>query len=136
MRQVAPGSIVKATASHMPMIRKWYKGWGIKAPKIEYFSTTGYICDNRVAGWLYFTNSDLVMIECVIANPNSVPSLRKESLNKLIGFLIDTSINAGYSSIFGISKHPGIAKVAERYNFRLSNDFKVFALSEDDSDLY
>lgn len=92
-------------------------------------SDLGYIVDGRVAGWLYVTNSNCAMIEGIIADPNTVPSLRQQSLRKLCGFLVDTALMLGYTNIFGISKHPSMAKVSKELGFKMSNDFKVFTLN-------
>lgn len=123
------GSIVRVTPDHYPLITSWYEGHGTRIDNIEdAVSDLGYIADDRVAGFLYVTNSNCAMIEGVIANPHSVPSLRRASLRKLTGFLVDIALMLGYTNIFGISKHPSITKVARELGFKEHSDFKLVTL--------
>lgn len=121
--------IKRITTNHYPMIRQWYEARGKAAPSVETFSDLGWIADGRVAGWLYLTNSNMALIEGIIADPHSVPSLRKDSLRKLAGHLVDTALDLGYSNIFGITRHPSIDSVCKQLGFR-SQEFRVWALSD------
>lgn len=121
-------SLVKIERHHLPLIKRWYRARGLPVPKSGHFSTLGYIADGRVAGWLHLMNSDLAMIEGVIADPFSVPSLRRESLNKLIGTLVDTALSLGYPTIIGISNHESILSLGKKYGFKELKDFKVIIL--------
>lgn len=123
-------SIVRVTPDHYPMLKRWYKGHGKDFIVLEdVISDLGYIVDGRVAGWLFVTNSNVAMIEGIISNPESVPSLRRTSLRKLTGFLVDASLMLGFTNIFGISKHPSMAKVAKELGFKSGKDFSVFTLN-------
>lgn len=114
------------------MIKEWYELRGKKAPSPALLSDLGYIADDRVCGFLYLTNSNMAMIEGIIANPETVPSLRKESLTKLVGYMIDTALLLGYENIFGISKHPSMAKEAERFGFKVQSDNVIYTMIESD----
>lgn len=120
--------IEKVTKAHLPLIKLWYQRRGMKMPRTGLLSTTGYIVDGRVAGWLHLTDSDIALIEGIIADPMSVPGLRRESLNKLSGYLIDTAILLGYNTVLAISKHPNIIQLSERYGFKELNGHKVMVL--------
>jgi hypothetical protein len=123
-----PPGIDRITRVHKDLIMSW---WQQRGKRIDYKGTVsdlGFIADGRVAGWLYLTNSRVAMIEGIIADPCSVPSLRKASVRKLTGFLIDTALSLGYTRIFGISKHPGMARVSKEFGFK-ENVFKVYTLS-------
>lgn len=124
----APGSIVRFTSDHYPLLKSWYAARGRIAPNRETLSDMGYVVDGRVIGFLYLTNSNVAMIEAIIADPNSVPSLRRASTDKLIGLLIDKAILLGYSSIFALSKHPSMHKAASKFGAKASTDFTLLTL--------
>lgn len=116
------------------MVASWYEARGQRVPSPAALSDLGYIADERVCGFLYLTNSNIAMLENVVASPYTVPSLRKESLTKLMGYMIDTALVLGYDNIFGISKHPSLEKEAKRFNFKtMSDSFKVYVMSEEDA---
>lgn len=132
LRYTGNRAIVRVTSDHYPTLKRWYEARGKETFNRHLISDLGYMVDGRVAGWLYLTNSNIAMIECIISDPGTVPSLRKESLNKLVGHLIDTAVNLGYIHIWGISKHPSIEKVAEKYGFKITEGFKVLTLTASD----
>lgn len=113
-------------------IADWYKGHGLSMPNSGMLSDMGFIADGRVAGWLYVTNSNLAIIENVISDPKSIPSLRRASLDKLMGFMIDTALAMGYTSIIGITKHPQMIKISKKFGFTEMKDFKLVALTTGD----
>lgn len=124
-------NIRKVKSKDFPIIVKWYKGHKQTVPDPRALSTTGFIADERVACWIYLTNSNMALIEGIISDPESIPSLRRESLNKLIGFCIDFCLAAGYTQILGLSKHPRIEVLAKRYGFKLLPDHKLYHLNAD-----
>lgn len=129
MRSKASRSIRRYTHRDYPMIKEWYERRGKQAPSPAILSDMGYIADERVCGFLYLTNSNMAMIEGIISNPESVPSLRKESLTKLLGYMIDTSLLLGYENIFGLTAHPSMHKQAEKFGFR-QIEAKLWAMRE------
>lgn len=121
-------SIVRITPDHLPLLKRWFKARGL-AIDINSMSDMGYIVDGRVAGWLFVTNSNSAMIEGLIADPHSVPSLRRASTRKLVGFLIDTSLMLGFTNIFAISKHPSIDQMSKEFGFKSNGNLKVYTLN-------
>ena len=128
----APKTVRKITPQDYPLIESWFKARGREMPKNGTLSDLGYIVDNRVAGWLYLTNSNIAMIENIIADPNTVPSLRRGSLKKLIGYLIDLAFCMGYTHIFGVSQHPKILELSKQFGFKELKTFKVVILSDNE----
>lgn len=127
-------SIVKVTPRDYPMILEWYAARGKPAPSTASFSDLGYIVDGRVVGWLYLTNSNMAMIEGIVSDPSTIPSLRKASTRKLVGFLIDAAVALGYTNLFGISKHPSILGIAKQFGFKEDDSFKVVTLNTEDEE--
>lgn len=113
------------------MICSWYEKRGSRAPSESTLSDLGWIADDRVAGWLYITNSNMAMIEGIVSDPDTVPSLRRESLEKLCAFMVDVSMSLGYTHIFGITRHPSIDRICQKLGFK-SGDFKIWMLNESD----
>jgi hypothetical protein len=117
--------------SDMTVIDGWYALRGLPIPAYENMSDLGFICDGRVAGWLYLTNSNLAMIEGIIADPRTVPGFRKESLQKLIGYLIDQAHYLGYEQIIGISQSKSIFNIGKKFGFKIVDSFKLMHLDID-----
>lgn len=114
-------------------IASWYEDRGLVAPERRMLSDLGFIVDNRVAGWLYLTNSNTAYIEWVISKPGTVPSLRRESLTRLIGLLVDTATMLGYDVIFGMSSHPSIGREAKKLGF-VSQTHQIWLYKADGND--
>jgi hypothetical protein len=133
LRLSTPTAIVKVNKYHMPQIDEWYAARGRKPPKSSTLSPLGFMADNRVAGWLYLTDSNVALIEGIIADPNTVPSLRRTSLRKLCGFLVDTALMLGYTNIIGMTEHPAIEEICKELGFNPTK-LNVWVLSEKDED--
>lgn len=117
----------------MPKIARWFKDRKLDTPSWHQLSDTGYIADDRVAGWLLCTNSSVAIIETIISNPATVPSLRRESLLKLGGFLVDTAMLLGYTNIICATKHPKLELTAHRLGFK-ETDLKFFVLNDGENE--
>ena len=116
-----------------PVIEGWYRKRKLSPPPWQDLSETGWIADDRVAGWLLCTNSSVALIEGLISNPDAMPSLRKESMLKLSGFLVDTALLLGYSKVIAVSKHPSVDKVAKQLGFK-PTDLTFYLLDDDQED--
>ncbi len=125
-----PRSVRKVTMADYPLIESWYEARGARMPRNGMLSDLGYIVDNRVVAWLYLTNSNMAMIENIVADPNTVPSLRRNSLKKLVGFLIDLATAMGYTNIFGITQHPAVIELSKAFGFKELKEFKVVVLTD------
>lgn len=124
------GNIERIRPRHYKLLESWYAARGRKIDTST-FSDMGFIVDGRAAGFLYVTNSNLAMIEGIVADPYTIPSHRRLSIEKLVGLLMDTALSLGFTNIFGISKHPAIIKVGKKYGFKIHTDFLMLTYSED-----
>lgn len=118
-------------ASDHATISDWYRQYDQILPHPSSLSTTGFICDGRVALWIYLTNSNMAILEGLIADKNSVPSLRRSSINKLVGFAVDFCVAAGYTQIMAITKHPSVDEIGKRYGFKTLKSHKILYLKAD-----
>lgn len=124
--------LIKVNSCMLTDIADWYKRRGLITPNSNMLSDMGYISDGRVAAWLYITNSGIAMIENVISDPRSIPSLRRQSLHKLLGFLIDMATALGYTTILGITKHEGMIDTVKKFGFTELKDYKLVTLVTQD----
>lgn len=123
--------ITRFKRHHYKVIKSWYEARGKQAPKEEDLSTLGFVADNRVAGWVYLTNSNVALIEGIIASPLTVPSLRRQSLRKLCSTLVDTAMSLGYTTIIVNTNHPSIEHIATDLGFKEHN-LKTFILTDEE----
>ena len=126
-------AIHRIKARDYPIIESWFRSRKIAPPSYQELSETGWIADNRVAGWLLCTNSSVAIIEHLISNPDTVPSLRQESIQKLTGFMIDFALMLGYTHIVAASKHPSVDRVAKQFGFK-KTDLSFYVLTESELD--
>lgn len=124
--------IKKMNYEHTQLALSWYEKHKMTAPNKHLLSDLGYMVDGRVAGWLYVTNSGIAMIENIISDPDSVPSLRRESLDKLVGFMVDVALSLGYTTIVGLTKHPQIFKLGNKFGFQEMKEYKLMVLSAEE----
>jgi hypothetical protein len=100
------------------MIVSWYRERGMKAPDPRALSDSGFIADERVAVWVFLTNSNMALIDGVVSDPKTIASFRRESLIKLIGFCVDFCVQLGYTQIIGVTKHPSIESLGKKFGFK------------------
>ncbi len=124
-----PEGLRRYTDYDYELIAEWYAARGETIPPKASLSDMGWICDERVAGWLYVTPSNVALIEGIVSNPDTVPSLRSESMRKLAGFIIDTALLMGYTQLLAITEHPSVMKACEEFGFR-EQSYRVFTLSD------
>ena len=113
------------------MIAGWYLDRDMTPPAPESLSDVGYIVEERVAGWIYLTNSNVAMIEGVISDPNSLPSFRRLATKRLCSTLVDMAVALGYTKVLAITSHPAIMEICETMGFD-ELDKRVFLLNDDD----
>lgn len=106
-------------------VKSWFdhlKKRGVHCPAKDSLSLDGYITEyynqKVCAGWLYTTNSNIAMIEFVIANPKVKTDIRKESLKKLLTDLEALAKTKGYELLLIITSNKGYSKTLGSYGFK------------------
>lgn len=126
---------------HYKAIASWYHARDMEAPALHQLPELGFIVDDRVAGFIYRTDSSVALIDGVISNPYTLPAARKLSLEKLAGLLVDTAVQLGYEDIIFTSKNESVKELGERMGFKKTNQ-QLFILNspeiieEEDEHLY
>lgn len=91
---------------------EWWNKQNWQAPDRNMLPKTGLIIENICAGFLYKTDSDVALLEFIIANPESNKEERSEALDLLINNLVNIAKESGYKAIFTSLQH---TKLLERY---------------------
>lgn len=65
-------------------IAHWFQAWGVTPPPIGILSDIGIIVPGVAAGFLYLTNSQMGIIDCLVSNPDASKEERNHAIH-LIG---------------------------------------------------
>ena len=72
-----------------------------------------------VAGFLYFTNSDAVLLEWIISNPDYRDKDRKTAIELLINTAEGVCKQAGKKRIFSIGRNKSLIKIHEKLGWNI-----------------
>ena len=104
----------KLTEQDYSMLVDWWKWWRWSPPSKNLLpnnGTGGIIIEKNnipvVAGFLYFTNSEMVLLEWIVSNPKYKESDRKDAIEMLINVSeqVCRKENKKYMFTIGRSKH-------------------------------
>ena len=104
----------KLTEQDYSMLVDWWKWWRWSPPSKNLLpnnGTGGIIIEKNnipvVAGFLYFTNSEMVLLEWIVFNPKYKESDRKDAIEMLINVSeqVCRKENKKYMFTIGRSKH-------------------------------
>lgn len=111
------------------LIASWYLKRGLPVPPKSMLPRTGFIVDDRVAGFLYLTDGNIALVDGLISDPDTIPAYRTQSLEKLCGLLIDTAVMYGYTNILAATTSPSVKSIAKKLSFK-ATDYELFLLKE------
>lgn len=111
------------------VLLSWWDFWpGWKAPVKEFLPEDGkgglMIEKNGipiVAGFMYQTNSDVVIFEWVISNPKYKEDDRQEAIELLIKEAERTSRDWGYKQMFTVGRNKSLIDIHERLGWKIDN---------------
>ncbi len=83
-----------------PLLVGWWEAQKFPPPPKEFLPITGYISNNAAAGFLYLTNSPLVWMEWVVADPKADKALRHSSVNEVIEHICKQAAKVGGKIVF------------------------------------
>lgn len=69
-------------------IRTWFEARDSQMPERSLFPRIGFIISGIAAGFIYFTDSDVAIIDGYISNPNTDSKTRSDALNEITQSLI------------------------------------------------
>lgn len=73
-------------------IKRWFGMREFRFPDKSIFPKTGFIVDGVAAGFIYFTDSSVAIIDFYISNPDTDPDTRSDALNAVTEALIKSAI--------------------------------------------
>lgn len=104
-----------------------YASWDLKTPDPMFLPNTGYMVDDVAAGFLYFTDSKIAIIDNFIANKQSSKEERDKALDGIVEALLASAKTGGAKMIKCDSDIDAIKKRAVKLGFTYTGDFSAFA---------
>lgn len=102
-------------------LESWWKGHKWTPLHSDCLPETGFIVNNICAGFLYKTDSNIAILEFVIADPESDKKERDKALDCLFDTLINTAKEMGFHNIMGWLNHPSLVKRYEKFGFGITH---------------
>jgi hypothetical protein len=102
------------------LVSGWYEKRGLTPPPKALLSDMGFVADERAALWLYTTNSGMMMLEGLISNPDTVPSLRRASVKQLVCYLTDVAYARGAVAVFGVGRNKAVSRMLNKLGWKAS----------------
>lgn len=101
----------------------WYKARKLDCPPIEYFPSTGFIVPNVAAGFVFYTNSPVAIIDGYISNPMASKDVREASLELISESLIHLAKDEDYKLIRCYTSLKCISVLARKFGFKDQGSF-------------
>jgi len=123
-------NIRKLEASDWGTLVKWWDSWPKwTTPPKDFMpgsGTSGLIVEKDkqaiVAGFLYFTNSDAVLLEWIISNPEYRDKDRKKAVELLINTAEGVCKQAGKKRMFSIGRNKGLIETHKKLGWSVDTD--------------
>lgn len=106
-------------------IAQWHRDHAQKPPRPDTFPAIGFIEPGVAAGFLYQTDSVVVILEGFIANPKCDATLRDEALDEIVKSLLSTAAAMSYKIATASSKVPAIQARARKHKFLPLGTYEV-----------
>jgi hypothetical protein len=72
-------------------IGTWFSMREMRLPDRSLFPATGFIISGIAAGFIYYTDSAVALIDCYISNPDTDPQDRSEAIDAITDALIQSA---------------------------------------------
>lgn len=92
-------------------ISKWAEARSLDMPDKKYFPKTGFIVNGIAAGFIYYTDSPIAIIDCYLSNPGSLKEDRDKALDLITEELIK---NAVFHKCLMIKCDTGLESIKKR----------------------
>lgn len=102
---------------HLEEVQSWCRARGMKPLPEGWLSTVGFIVPGICCAWIYFTDSDICMIETLVSNPDSQASERSEAIHAVVGKLCKTAVEVGAKIIVASSRVDSVLEHAKSFGF-------------------
>lgn len=95
----------------------WFASRGIPVEP-DYLSPTGFIVPGKAAGFVFSTDSNFVIFECFVGNPEITSEERQEALRQIVPAMIQESKEMGYKQAFGFAVSKTMINIGYENDFR------------------
>lgn len=109
-------------------IAKWFEARKMPMPDRSLFPKVGFIVDNVAAGFIYFTDSRVAIIDCYISNPKSDKKVRDEALRGITGALVTIGKSHNTRLLKCDTQLDAIKIRAEQTGFKRIGSFDAFIM--------
>lgn len=110
-----------------PELQKLFKTWDLKAPEKAFLPNMGYIVDGVAAGFLYFTDSKIAIIDNFISNKQSSRQDRDKALDEIVEALLASARTGGAKLVKCDTDIDAIKKRAVKMGFNTVGIYTSFA---------
>ncbi len=107
---------------HYEMVAHWWVGHKWPVLPLAALPASGFVVPGVCAGFLYFTDSEIAILEWVVSNPKASTMEVGRGIKAIVEAAISTALNEGYSMIFSYVKSKGLQKLYERQGFKVTDD--------------
>ncbi len=118
----------KLTEQDYKMLVSWWKWWRWSPPAITLLpdnGTGGLIIEKNnepiVAGFLYFTNSEMVLLEWIISNPEYKQKDRKDAIEFLIKVSETLCKKQNKKHMFTIGRNKHLIDIHKKLDWHVDN---------------
>ena len=118
----------KLTEQDYKMLVSWWKWWRWSPPAITLLpdnGTGGLIIEKNnepiVAGFLYFTNSEMVLLEWIISNPEYKQKDRKDTIEFLIKVSETLCKKQNKKHMFTIGRNKHLIDIHKKLDWNVDN---------------
>jgi len=95
----------------------WFKSRKIDI-SVDYLSPTGFIVPGKAAGFIFSTDSNFVIFECFVGNPEITSEERQEALRQIVPAMIQESKEMGYKQAYGFAVSKTMINIGYENDFR------------------
>lgn len=107
----------------------WFENRLLPIPDRSLFPPTGFIVDGIAAGFLYFTDSRIGIIDCYISNPHTEAKTRSDALDMITDALIAKAKAHGCRLVKCDSKIEATKKRAISSGFKPIGSYEAFVMT-------
>lgn len=109
-------------------IEKWFEARDMHMPPKSLFPKTGFIVEGVAAGFIYFTDSKVAILDCYISNKDADKQLRADAINRITYVLIKLADFHHCKLVKCDTKIGTIKEWAYKYKFKSTGIYESFVL--------
>jgi len=125
MQIIAKSAMRDFVAADLEDMNRWYTLRGLPPIPLAMLSPTGLIVPSVAAMWLYKTDSNLAILDCLITNPEAPLRERSDAVKCLSRGLLDAAHGAGYKAVVAWCASHGVSRIAQTLGFQPGGSYAL-----------